>query len=73
MEEKNIEKVLNQISEERIQDARELKNVKTVQEKQQQSFKESHEKFNTLSQEIGTLKTGQQTLLQCKPPADTIL
>lgn len=64
MEEKTIEKVLNRISEERIQDALELKNVKIVQEKQQQSFKESHEKFNTLSQEIGTLKTGQQTLLQ---------
>jgi len=64
MEEKTIEKVLNRISEERIQDSQELKNVKAVQEKQQKSLNETQEKFNSFAQEIGTLKTGQQTLLQ---------
>ncbi len=64
MEEKNIEKVLNRISEERTQDAQELKNLKTVQEKQQQAFKESQEKFNTLNQEMETMKTEQRTSLQ---------
>lgn len=64
MEEKAIEKVLNRISEERIQDAQELRTVKTVQEKQQQSFRESQEKLNSVTQEIRTLKTEQQTLLQ---------
>ncbi|MES2329778.1 MAG: hypothetical protein V4539_09265 [Bacteroidota bacterium] len=64
MEDKIIEKTLNRISEERIQDAQELKNVKTIQEKQQQSFKESQEKLNSVTQEIKTMKTEQQTLLQ---------
>ncbi len=64
MEQKTIEKVLNQISEERLQDNQEIRNVKAAQEKQQQSFNESQEQIRTLKQEMGTLKTGQETLLQ---------
>ncbi len=64
MEEKNIEKVLNRISEERLEDSQELRNVKAAQKNFQQSIKESQEKFSNLTQEMGTLKTGQQTLLQ---------
>lgn len=64
MEQKTMEKVLNQMSEERLQDNQEVRNVKAIQEKQQHSLKESQEQFRTLNQEMETLRTGQETLLQ---------
>ena len=64
MEQKAIEKVLNQLSEERIQDSQELKNLRTVQEMQQQSFRESQGQLNTLGKEVVTLKSGQEALIQ---------
>lgn len=64
MEQKAIEKVLNQLSEERIQDSQELKNLRTVQEMQQQSFRESQGRILNLDKAVATLKTGQEALLQ---------
>lgn len=64
MEQKTIEKVLNQLSEERIQDSQELKNLRTVQEMQQQSFRESQGRILNLDKAVATLKTGQEALLQ---------
>jgi hypothetical protein len=64
MEQKTIEKVLNQLSEERIQDSQELKNLRTVQEMQQQSFRESQDEIIAMGKEMGTLKTGQQAILK---------
>ena len=64
MEQKTIEKVLNQLSEERIQDSQELKNLRTVQEMQQESFRESQGEIIVLGKEMGTLKTGQEAILK---------
>lgn len=64
MEQKTIEKVLNKLSEERIQDSQELKNLRTVQEMQQQSFRESQGQLITLGKEVVTLKSGQEALIQ---------
>lgn len=64
MEQKTIEKVLNQISEERLQDHQELKNVKSVQDKQQQSIKDSQDHSWEMEQQIGVLKMGQESLIQ---------
>lgn len=64
MEEKTIEKVLNRISEERIQDSQELKNVKADQEKQQQSIQETKEQVSSLHQKMETFKKEQQILMQ---------
>jgi hypothetical protein len=64
MEQKAIEKVLNQLSEERIQDSQELKNLRTVQEMQQKSFRESQGQLNTLGKEVVALKSGQEALIQ---------
>ncbi|MBI2283709.1 MAG: hypothetical protein HYU71_08375 [Bacteroidetes bacterium] len=64
MEQKTIEKVLNQISEERLQDNQELRNLKAVQEKQHQSLEKDREQINLLNRNMETLKTENQTLLQ---------
>ena len=64
MEDKIIEKTLNRISEERIQDAQELKVVKEVQQKQSQGIQECQKQISAVNLEMGTLKTGQETLLQ---------
>ena len=64
MEEKNIEKVLNRISEERTEDSQELKVLKEVQEKQNQVMQESQKQISGIKLEMGALKTGQETLLQ---------
>ncbi len=64
MEQKTIEKVLNQLSEERIQDSQQLKNLRTVQEMQQELFRESQGEIIALGKEMGTLKTGQEAILK---------
>jgi hypothetical protein len=64
MEDKIIEKTLNRISEERIQDAQELKVVKEVQQKQSHGIQECQKQISVVHLEMGTLKTGQETLLQ---------
>ena len=64
MEQKTIEKVLNQLSEERIQDSQQLKNLRTVQEMQQESFRETQGEIIELGKEMGTLKTGQEAILK---------
>lgn len=64
MELKTIENVLNQLSEERTQDSQELKNLRTVQEMQQQSFRESQDEINDLNKEVGTLKAEQEAILK---------
>lgn len=64
MEQKTMEKVLNQMSEERLQDNQEVRNVKATLEKQQQSLNENKEQFRSQNQEMGILKTGQEILLQ---------
>lgn len=64
MEQKTIEKVLNQISEERLQDNQELRSLKAVQEKQNQSLEKDREQIILLNKNMETLKAEQQTLLQ---------
>lgn len=64
MEQKTIEKVLNQISEERLQDNQELRSLKAAQEKQNQDLEKDREEINLLSRNMETLKTENQTLLQ---------
>jgi hypothetical protein len=64
MEQKTIEKVLNQLSEERIQDSQELNNLRTVQEIQQQSIRENQGKIIAFGKELGNFKTGQETILK---------
>jgi hypothetical protein len=63
MEQTNIEKVLNQLSEERIQDSQELKNLRTVQEMQQQSIRESQGEIISFGKDLGNLKTGQEAII----------
>jgi hypothetical protein len=63
MDLKTIEKVLNQLSEERIQDSHELNNLRTVQEMQQESFRESQDEIRSLGSEMKSVKTAQETLL----------
>lgn len=50
MEQKTMEKVFNQMSEERLQDNQEVRNVKATLEKQQQSLNENKEQFRSLNQ-----------------------
>ena len=64
MEEKTIEKALNRISEERLEDNKNLRNVKTDQEKQQQSIQETKEQVSSLHQKMETFKKEQQILMQ---------
>lgn len=64
MEEKTIEKALNRISEERLEDSKDLRNVKADQEKQQQSIQETKEQVSSLHQKMETFKKEQQILMQ---------
>lgn len=64
MEQKTIEKVLNQISEEQLQNNQEIRSVKAVQEKQNQALEKDKEQINLLNKDMETVKTEQQTLLQ---------
>ncbi len=64
MEEKTIEKALNRISEERLEDNKDLRNVKADQEKQQQSIRETKEQVSSLHQKMETFKKEQQMLMQ---------
>ncbi|MES2374517.1 MAG: hypothetical protein V4557_18210 [Bacteroidota bacterium] len=64
MEQKTIEKVLNQISEEQLQNNQELRSVKAVQEKQNLALEKDKEQINLLNRDMETVKTEQQTLLQ---------
>lgn len=64
MEQKTIEKVLNQISEERLQDSQELRSLKAVQERQNQLLEKDREQISLLNKNMETLKTEQQTVLQ---------
>jgi len=64
MEQSTIEKVLNQLSEERIQDSQELKNLRTVQEVQQQSIRENQSEITSFGKDLGNLKTGQEAILK---------
>jgi hypothetical protein len=64
MEQKTIEKVLNQISEERLQDNQELRSVKVIQERQNQALEKDREQINLLNKNMETLKSEQETLLQ---------
>ena len=63
MEQKTIEKVLNQISEERLQDNQELRSVKVIQERQNQALEKDREQINLLNKDMKTLKSEQETLL----------
>jgi hypothetical protein len=64
MEQTTIEKVLNQLSEERIQDSQELKNLRTVQEVQQQSIRENQSEITSFGKDLGNLKSGQEAILK---------
>ncbi len=64
MEEKTIEKALNRISEERLEDSKDLRNVKADQEKQQHSIQETKEQVSSLHQKMATFKKEQQILMQ---------
>ncbi len=64
MELTNIEKVLNQLSEERIQDSQELKNLRTVQEVQQQTIRENQSEIVSFGKDLGNLKTGQEAIFK---------
>jgi hypothetical protein len=64
MEQTTIEKVLNQLSEERIQDSQELKNLRTVQEVQQQSIRENQSEITSFGKDLGNLKTGQEAIIK---------
>ena len=64
MEEKTIEKALNRISEERLEDSKDLRNIKADQEKQQQLIQETKERVSSLHQKMETFKKEQQILMQ---------
>ena len=64
MEQKSIEKVLNQLSEERIQDSQELQNLRTVQEMQQQTIRENQGDIASFGKELGTLKSGYEAIVK---------
>ena len=64
MEEKTIEKALNRISEERLEDSKDLRNIKADQEKQQQLIQETKEQVSNLHQKMETFKKEQQILMQ---------
>ena len=64
MEQKTIEKMLNQLSEERIQDSQELQNLRTVQEMQQQSIRENQGEIISFGKDLGNLKAGQEVILK---------
>ena len=64
MEQKTMEKVLNQMSEEQLQNNQELRSVKAVQEKQSQALEKDREQINLLNRNMETMKTEPQTLLQ---------
>ena len=64
MELKTIEKVLNQLSEERTQDSQELKNLRTVQEIQQESIRETQAYILSFGKDLGNLKAGQEAVLK---------
>lgn len=64
MEQKTMEKVLNQMSEDHLQNTQELRSVKMVQEKQNQALEKNREEISLLNKDMETVKTEQQSLFQ---------